>query len=60
VLAYSNSKASRRSPAPTEKPWVFRFSGVVFVPRKSVASAAAGAASRNRESHVRTVARALI
>jgi hypothetical protein len=46
-LAYSNSNPSSSSPVPTEIPWTRRFSGVVFAPMNTVASARAAVAPPN-------------
>src|SRR5574340_919034 len=55
VLAYSNSKPTMISVTPTAAPLTVRFEGVVFAPRKAVASANAGAGRHNREQASRNL-----
>src|SRR5258706_13000121 len=56
VVAYSNSKATMINPMPAANPFTGRLDGVVSAPRKTVASARAGAAA----SATRTIAVAVV
>src|SRR5690242_16107615 len=60
VLAYSNSKPSTSTPAPTAKPLTVRLAGDVLAPMNSVASAHAVAGANAISVSARIVTRVLL